>query len=70
MLTEKYIKVTLTAEEKGVLLKSAEIIDELFDAMGEIISTAGYDDIDLGDLRDAIKAIAYEGTFEINESYN
>lgn len=67
MLKEKYIRVVLTDEEKGVLLKSAEIIDELADVMGSVISTDGYCDIDLEDLRDTIKAIAYERIFEINE---
>ena len=68
MLKEKYIKVILTDEEQGVLLKSAGILDELADTMGSVISTDGYYDIDLEDLRDTIKAIAYERIFEINES--
>lgn len=67
MLKEKYIKVVLTDEEKGVLLKSAEILDELADVMDSVVSIDGYCDIDLEDLRDTIKAIAYERTFEINE---
>lgn len=65
MLKERYIKVTLTDEEKGVLLKSAEIIDELYDEMGEVISNEY--SIYLEDLRDTLKSIAYERTFEINE---
>ena len=67
MLKEKYIKVVLTDEERGTLLKSAEILDELNDTMGGVISIDGYCDIDLEDLRDTIKAIAYERIFEINE---
>lgn len=67
MLKEKYIKVVLTDEERGTLLKSAEILDELNDTMGGAISIDGYCDIDLEDLRDTIKAIAYERIFEINE---
>ena len=67
MLKEKYIKVILTEEERDALLKSAEILAELADGMGGTISTDGYYDIDLDDLRDTIKAIAYERIFEINE---
>lgn len=67
MLKEKYIKVALTDGEKNILLKSAEILDGLADAIGSVISADGYYDIDLEDVRDAIKAVAYEGTFEINE---
>ena len=67
MLKEKYIKVILTKEEGDTLLKSAEILDELNDTMGGVISIDGYCDIDLEDLRDVIKAIAYERIFEINE---
>ena len=65
MLKERYIKVTLTDEEKSILLKSAEIIDELYDEMGEVISNEY--SIYLEDLRDTLKSIAYERTFEINE---
>ena len=67
MLTERYIKVVLTDEEKGNLLKSAEILDGLADVMGGVISADCYDDIHLEDLRDDLKAIAYERIFEINE---
>lgn len=67
MLKEKYIKIVLTDEEKGNLLKSAEILDELADTMGSVISADSCYDIDLEDLRDTIKAIAYERIFEINE---
>ena len=67
MLKEKYIKVMLTDEEADTLIKSAGILDGLADAMGGTISTDGYYDIDLEDLRDTIKAIAYERIFEINE---
>lgn len=68
MLKEKYIKVVLTAEEQDILFKSAKIIDGLADAIGSVISTDGYCGIDLEDLRDTIKAISYECTFEINEN--
>ena len=67
MLKEKYIKVVLTDEEKNVLLESAKVIDELADIMGSVISTECYYDIDLEDLRDMLKAIAYERIFEIKE---
>ena len=67
MVKEKFIKVVLTDEEKDILLKSAEILDELTDAMGGVISASDYYDIDLEDLRDTIKAIAYERIFEISE---
>ena len=67
MLKEKYIKVVLTEEEKDDLLRSAKILDELADGMGGVVSTDGYYDIDLEDLRDTIKAIAYERIFEISE---
>lgn len=67
MLKEKYIRVVLTDEEKGILLKAAEICDELADEVGSIISTDAYYDIDLEDLRDTVKAIAYERIFETNE---
>ena len=67
MLKEKYIKVMLTDGERDILLRSAEIIDELTDAMGGVISASGYYDIDLEDLRETIKAIAYERIFEISE---
>lgn len=67
MRKDKYIRVVLTDEEKDDLLKSAKIIDELADAMGNVISADGYYDIDLEDLRDTIKAIAYECIFEISE---
>lgn len=65
MLKERYIKVTLTDEEKSILLKSAEILDELYDEMGEAISN-NYP-VYLEDLRDTLRGIAYESTFEINE---
>ena len=67
MLKEKYIKVMLTEEETDTLIKSAGILDGLADVMGGTISADGYYDIDLEDLRDALKAIAYERIFEINE---
>ena len=67
MLKEKYIKVVLTEEERDDLLKSAKILDGLADAIGDVVSAASYYDIDLADLRDTIKAIAYERIFEINE---
>lgn len=67
MRKDRYIKVVLTDEEKDTLLKSAEIIDELADVMGNVISADGYDDIDLEDLRDVTRAIAYERIFEISE---
>lgn len=67
MLKEKYVKVFLTDEEKDALLKSAEIINELADTVGGVVSVDSYDDIDLEDLREAIRAIAYERIFEINE---
>ena len=67
MLKEKYVKVILTDEERDALFESAQILDELADAMGSVISTSRYYDIDLEDLRDTIKAIAYERIFEINE---
>ena len=67
MIKEKFIKVILTDEEKDILIKSAEILDELADAMGGVISASGYYDIDLEDLRDTIKAIVYERIFEISE---
>ena len=56
---------TLTDEEKSILLKSAEIIDKLYDEMGDTISN-NYP-IYLEDLRDTLRGIAYEHTFEINE---
>lgn len=67
MLKEKYIKVMLTDGERDILLRSAEILDELTDAMGGVISASDYYDIDLEDLRETIKAIAYERIFEISE---
>ena len=67
MLKEKCIRVALTEGEKNILTSSAEILDELADAIGDVISAAGYYDIDLADLRDTIKAIVYEGVFEIDE---
>lgn len=67
MQKEKYIKVVLTDEEEDILFKSAKILDELSDVVGGVVSTDGYYDIDLEDLRDTIKAIAYERIFEINE---
>ena len=67
MVKEKYFKVILTDEETDILIKSAEILNELADGMCGIVSTDGYYDIDLEDLRDTIKAIAYERIFEISE---
>jgi NTP pyrophosphatase (non-canonical NTP hydrolase) len=67
MRKDKYIRVVLTDEERDDLLKSAKIIDELADVMGNVISADSYYDIDLEDLRDTIKAIAHECIFEISE---
>ena len=52
-------------KEQYILLKSAESIDELFDEMGDTVSN-NYP-VYLEDLRDTLRGIAYEGTFEINE---
>ena len=66
MIKEKHITITLTTEEQNILLKSAEFIDELIDTMGSVIYDAY--NIDLEEVKDALKCIAYERTFEINEN--
>ena len=62
MTIEKYVKVELGQEDKDILLKASEIIDELRNAIGDDEYVIDFEEISRN-----LQHIAYMDCFEVNE---